>query len=75
MQVECGSDATPYEPYNGAEYIPAADGTVSGLTSIPPNMTILTDTEGVIVECEYNRDTNKVIDKLVNAITAIGGDV
>ena len=75
MQVECGSDATSYEPYNGAEYIPAADGTVPGVTSVSPNMTILTDTEGVIVECEYNRDTNKVIDKLINAITALGGTV
>lgn len=56
-------------------YTPAADGTVSGLTSVSPNMTILTDTDGVVVECEYNRDTNKVIERLVNAITALGGTV
>ena len=64
-----------FEAYNGAEYVPSSDGTVSGLTSVSPNMTILTDTAGAIVECEYNRDTNKVIDKLINAITAIGGTV
>lgn len=62
-------------PKSVTTHIPSADGTVSGMTSISPNMTILTDTEGVIVECEYNRDTNKVIDKLINAITALGGTV
>lgn len=61
-----------YEQYNGAEYIPASDGTVAGITSLSPNTTILTDTEGVIVECEYNRDTNKVINKI---ITALGGTI
>ncbi len=56
-------------------YTPTADGTVPGITSLSPNMTILTDTEGVIVECEYNRDTNKVIEKLTNAIKALGGTI
>lgn len=72
---EVGDVVTAYEKYNGTEYIPSADGTVPGITSISPSMTILTDTEGVIVECEYNRDTNKVIDKLVNAITALCGTI
>lgn len=67
---------TEYEnPKEVTTHIPSSDGTVSGMTSLSPNMTILTDTEGVIVECEYNRDTNKVIDKLINAITALGGTV
>lgn len=72
---EVGDVVTAYEKYNGTEYIPSADGTVPGITSLSPSMTILTDTEGVIVECEYNRDTNKVIDKLVNAIAALGGTI
>jgi len=45
------------------------------MTSVSPNMTILTDTDGAIVECEYIRDSNKVIEKLTNAITALGGTV
>lgn len=73
--VVYGEESGTFEPYNGAVYVPADDGTVSGLTSISPSMTILTDTAGAIVECEYNRDTNKVIDKLINAITALGGTV
>ncbi len=66
-----GADATD----RLQNYVPNADGTVPGITSLSPNMTILTDTEGVIVECEYNRDTNKVIEKLTNAITALGGTI
>ena len=75
IQLEPGKKATDFETCNGAEYTTAADGTISDFTSISPNMTILTDTAGAIVDCEYNRDTNKVIDKLINAITAIGGTV
>lgn len=71
--VEAGTKATGYSVYNGAKYIPASDGTVPGVTSLSPYMTILTDTEGAIVECEYNRDTNKVIEKLFNAVIALGG--
>lgn len=44
-------------------YMPNSDGTVTGMTSLSPNMTILTDTEGVIVECEYNVETKKFIEK------------
>jgi hypothetical protein len=76
IQVESGDIATDFEAYKEiTEIIPSSDGTVSGVTSVYPNMTILTDTEGAIVECEYNRDTNKVIEKLTNAIIALGGAV
>lgn len=76
IQVETGEAVTEYEPFNGANtYIPNVDGTVSGLVSVSPSMTILTDTDGVTVDCEYNRDTNKVIDRLVKAIEALGGTV
>lgn len=68
VMLEKSNTATDYEPYNGAEYAPAADGTVSGITSLSPNMTILTDTEGMIVECEYIRDTKKYIDRSVSGI-------
>ena len=68
IQVEVGNKATVYETYSGAEYIPSSDGNVEGVTSLSPNMTILTDTEGVIVECEYNKDTNKVIQKMCDAL-------
>lgn len=42
-----------FEPYKGETYTPTADGTVEGISSLSPNMTLMTDTEGVVIECEY----------------------
>lgn len=68
-QIEIGQTATEYEAYSTpTEHTPSADGTVEGITSLSPNMTILTDTEGAIVECEYIKDTNKVIQKIAGAL-------
>ena len=67
VQVEL-NDVTGYEKANIVDYIPSADGTVDGITSLSPNMTILTDTEGAVVECEYIKDTNKVIQKIADAL-------
>ena len=66
--VEYGSEGGNFEAYNGTDFTPSADGTVEGITSLSPNMTILTDTEGAIVECEYIKDTNKVVQKLADAL-------
>ena len=69
LQMEYGSEATEYEECREpTSYIPTSDGEVPGVDSISPNMTILTDTEGVVVECEYNKDTNKVIKKITDAL-------
>ena len=60
LQLEVGSTATDYEPYvEPTEYRPNADGTVNGVTSLYPNTTLMTDTNGVIINCEYNKDINK----------------
>lgn len=68
------SDATiGFEPYNGETQIPAADGTVIGLKAVSPIMSLLTDTPGVTIDCEYSRDTNKVIAEILEKITALGG--
>lgn len=65
MQVEVSDTATDFEAYKeSATYTPDADGTVDGVKSISPTMTLLTDTAGVLIEAEYNRDINKVIAKL-----------
>lgn len=59
IQLEIGSSVTDYEPYvEPTEYTPNADGTVNGVTSLYPNTTLMTDTEGVIITCEYNKDIN-----------------
>lgn len=65
-----------YEPYvEPTEYSVNADGTVKGVTSLYPSMSLLTDTSGAMIDVEYNKDTNKVIQNLVNAIIALGGNV
>lgn len=71
LQIESGGEKTLYEPYNGTTISPTSDGTVAGLTSLSPTMTLLTDKAGVTVECEYNRDTNKVIAELLNKIAEL----
>ena len=53
IQLEKGLNITSYEPYNGQTVTANADGTVEGLTSLYPNTTLMTDTNGVIIDCEY----------------------
>jgi hypothetical protein len=74
IQFEYGS-ITPYEPFVGAEYTPNSDGTVNGVKSIYPNMVLKTDTNGVTIDAEYNRDLNKAYDALTDAIKALGGTI
>lgn len=74
-QIELGTTKTDYEPYKGVEYTPTADGTVNGVTSLYPNTTLMTDTDGVIIDCEYSRDINKAFAELQQAIISLGGNV
>lgn len=74
--LEVGSKLTDFEERRTAvAYTPAADGTVSGVKSLYPTTTLMTDTEGVIIEAEYNRDINKAFVELQAAIISLGGNV
>ena len=64
-----------YEFYNRADYNPNTDGTVNGVTSLYPNTTLMSDTDGVLIDCEYNRDINKAFAELQQAIISLGGNV
>ena len=76
FQIELGENATEYEPYiEPAEAVADAEGNVSGLMSLAPSMTLITDNESAVIECAYNRDTNKVIEELTNAIISLGGNI
>lgn len=76
VQVEHGSTATDFEPYIApTEYSVNADGTVDGVEAIHPTTTLMTDTEGAVLDVEYNRDINKAFEQLVNAIISQGGNV
>lgn len=75
FQLEESSTVTLCEPYQAQKYIPSADGTVSGAKSLYPITTLMTDTAGVIIEAEYNRDINKAFAELQQAILSTGGNV
>ena len=60
---------TDYEPYKGETYTPNADGTVVGVTSLHPVTTLITDTNNTTIECEYNRDTNIVLNDIITRLT------
>lgn len=66
-QIEHGAKNTAWEsPKGRVDYTTTADGTVPGLTSLSPNMTILTDNAGAIVVCEYNVDTKTYIKNMLS---------
>lgn len=72
IQIEYGTEKTAYEKFKGTtEYPVNADGTAQGVQSIAPNMTITSDTGGIMLDVAYNKDTNKVIEKLINRIAAL----
>ena len=45
----------------------------ANVKSIYPSMTFLTDTDGVLIDVEYNRDINKAFAELQAAIINLGG--
>lgn len=86
VQLEAGETATAYEPWldpatitlsvkdasgeTVATYTPNSDGTVDGVKSIYPVMNLRTDTDGAIIEAEYNRDSNIVLRELYDRINS-----
>ena len=75
IQIALGATATDYESYiTPTEYIPTADGTVNGVTSLYPNTTLMTDTDGVIIDCEYYKDIDKTFNELTTSVALSGGD-
>lgn len=76
VQLELGATATEYELYKTpTEFTPAADGTVTGVKSLYPTTTLITNTSGVIIDAEYNRDINKAFAEMQQAILSMGGNV
>lgn len=71
IQLEEGTSQTDYEAYLGTTYTPEADGTVNGITSLSPTMTLLTDTAGVTIEAEYNQDSNSVREGIREEMTEL----
>lgn len=84
MQFEKGTQATDFEEYinpqtvkvtvNEEEYIPDEYGFVDVKSSYP-KVNISSDNELAEIQCTYNKDINKVIGELTNAIISLGGNV
>lgn len=74
IQLEYASSVTTFEECRGSTYAPVEDGTCE-VISIAPTMTLTTDTDGVLLECEYNRDINKAFEQLTQAILSMGGNI
>jgi hypothetical protein len=72
MQIEVGTEATPFEPYKEPTPYPInPNGTVDGVTSVYPTTTLIPDTEGVVIDVEYNVDTKKYIDNKFAELAAM----
>ena len=69
-QIEVGETATEYESYIAPQTVAAnTDGIVEGLTSASPSMTLVSDTNGVIIDCTYKADTELAVGQMINKNT------
>lgn len=70
--VTIGEEVEEFEPYVGATYIPASDGTVEGVTSAAPTMCVYPDLTNVVVDVTYNCDTSTHIENIKSLIMSGG---
>lgn len=91
IQLEDGTAVTTWTPYVKdlskvkinkyvnwilrEQYSASADGSVFGVTSDDATVRLVSDTQGTIIDCTYNRDINKAYDQLAQAIRRLGGSV
>lgn len=74
IQLEVGTTRTDFEAYVEGETVSITGGQEVELNSISPNMTIYNDF-AVVAPITYNKDANRVIEKLTQAIISLGGNV
>ena len=73
-QITIGSAKAEYTPYiEPTTHMATADGTVEGVKSLS-NMLLVTDTNGVTIDCSYLRDIDTYIDNLTMSVAMTGGD-
>lgn len=60
LQVQLGDKKTDYAEYVCNEFTPNSDGTVSGVKSISPCMTFMTDNDNVSITCKYKKIAEEV---------------
>lgn len=73
LQIEYGTKATEYEQgFDDVTVTADADGNAAAENIAYPTAVIETDSACTV---EYNRDANRVIEKLEQAILSLGGDI
>ena len=73
--IEVGTGDKVYEPFKTPTlYMPDSYGEIM-VSSICPTTTLISNTEGAVIDCTYNRDLNKAFEELYNAIISTGGNV
>lgn len=73
LQIEYGKEATEYEQgFDDVHVTADADGNAEAENIAYPTAVIETDSACTV---EYNRDANRVIEKLEQAILSLGGDI
>lgn len=75
VQLELGSTATAYESYQGQNYTPNSDGSVSNVKSLSPITTLLTNNVGAIIDCTYNQDSSALIGNIDAILGTMFNDV
>ena len=86
VQLERGATATPYTPFvKDIEAVKVLAGASeddlteyehgAAIKSIYPTTVLTTDTQGAVIEVNYNRDINKAFAELQQAIISLGGNV
>ncbi|MCH5190476.1 MAG: hypothetical protein J1F37_07940 [Oscillospiraceae bacterium] len=73
--MRTGHDSSNPEAENVQTAISDENGIVKDLTSFYPEMSIAAKTPNIVLHCEYNKDLNKVIEQLTQAILSLGGNV
>ena len=59
IMLNRGTTALPYEPYNEQTLTPSTDGTVEGMTSTYPQMSIFTDNVDAMLDVTYRISAGK----------------
>ena len=71
IQLEYSAIGTDYTSYIEPVDYPVSDDGVAKVNSIHPNTTLLTDTNGAIMDVVYNRDANIVVNEINTRLSAI----
>jgi hypothetical protein len=69
--IELGETATEYEPFKEPETVSVKQDGMASIIGKGEGISLMTDTEGVTITAEYNRDVNKALADLEAKLQAL----